>query len=253
MSRGIKRTRLRFYSILRTLLFLLWCWYMWAWTGTGMLAFVVYGAALTVLTDLMRQFLAGRWVFYSHSRASRAGEVLIVGSSVESGSTLRPARKLARPLLVTLGISGACTLIGLPLLWFTLNEFGLANWDSVFANFFMPLCMVVIGAWRLVRGLMDIQYAKASTVGSRDLFLESDDALDIYALALVLALLLAPLGASALILGAFLVVLLRLAGVGYVWWQQRQMLALLQKRIYRKHPHAPASKTDWDDEEAEAR
>jgi hypothetical protein len=248
MSRSLKRTRMRFFSILRTLLFLVWCGYMWRWSGVGMLAFVVYGAALTVLVDILRQFLAARWLFYSHSRANRAVEVIIVGSTVEGGRSMRPARPPRPPLLVTLTISSACTLIGLPLVWFTLNQLGLATWDTVFANFFMPLCMLVIGVWRVARGLLAIQFVKGSTVGSRDLLLDSDDALDIYALALVLGLLLAPLGATAL--AAFLVVLVRLAFVAYLWQRQRQALALLQKRIYRQHPHAPGSKSHWNDDEA---
>jgi hypothetical protein len=110
--------------------------------------------------------------------------------------------------------------------------------------------MLFIGVWRVGRGLLGIQFVKGSTVGSRDLLLDSDDALDIYALALVLALLLAPLGASALVWAAFLVVLARLAMVAYLWQLQRQALALLQKRMYRLHPHSRASQSDWDDEAA---
>jgi hypothetical protein len=250
MSRAIKRLRLRFFAILRTLLFLAWCWYMWSWSGIGLLTFVVYGAALTVLIDILRQFLAARWLSHSHSRANRAAEVLIVASNVEAGRSTRPARPLRPPVLVTLAVAGGCTLIGLPLVWFTLNQFGWATWDTVFANFFMPLCMLFIGVWRVGRGLLGIQFVKGSTVGSRDLLLDSDDALDIYALALVLALLLAPLGASALVWAAFLVVLARLAMVAYLWQRQRQALALLQKRMYRLHPHSRASQSDWDDEAA---
>ena len=152
---------------------------------------------------------------------------------------------------MTLAISSACTLIGLPLVWLTLNQFGWATWDSVFLNFFMPLCMLFIGAWRIGRGLLGIQYAKGATVGSRDLLLDSDDALDVYALALVLGVLLAPFGGSALVWAAFLVVLVRLAFVAYIWQRQRQALALLQKRIYRQHPHAPGANADWQYDETD--
>jgi len=252
MSRGIRRLRERFYAILRTLLFLILVSYMFKWSGAGLLAFVVYGAVLSVLTDGMRYGLASRWLFYSHSRAFRAGEVLIVGAAVEAGSTLRSAARPLPPQILTLAISGACTLIVLPLVWFTLNRLGWATWDTVFANFFLPLSMVFIGVWRLGRGWMGIQFAKGSTVGSRDLFLDSDDALDIYALALVLSLLLAPFGGGALVVVAYLVVLIRLAVTGLVWYRQRQSVALLQRRIHRIHPHSSASKADWSDEEASA-
>jgi hypothetical protein len=252
MSRGTRRLRERFLAIGRTLLFLALVSYMFKWSGAGLLAFVVYGAVLTVLTDGLRYGLAARWLFYSHSRAFRAGEVLTVAAEVENGSTSRPPPPLRPTQIMTLAISGTLTLVGLPLVWFTLNRLGWATWDSVFANFFLPLSMVFIGAWRLGRGLLGIQFAKGSTVGSRDLFLDSDDALDIYALALVLSLLLAPFGGSALVWVAYLVVLIRLAAVGLVWYRQRQALALLQRRIHRIHPHSSASKAGWDDEDAAA-
>lgn len=252
-SRGIARTRLRILAISRTLLFLVFASYMWYWSGAGLLAFVVYGAVLTVLIDGMRQFLAPRWLFYSHSRVYRATEVLVTGSSLESGSTLRPQPRPRKPQLVTLGIAGAATLVGLPLVWFTLSRFGWASWDTVFANLFLPLCMLFIGIWRLVRGYLGILHAKGSSVGTRDLFLDSDDALDIYALALLLSLLLVPpFGAAALTWVAFLVVVLRLLAAIWLWWQQRRALALLQRRIYRTHPNAPASKSDWDEDEPAA-
>jgi hypothetical protein len=252
MSRGIRRLRERFYATSRTLLFLVLVSYMFSWSGAGLLAFVVYGGVLSVLTDGLRYGLASRWLFYSHSRAFRAGEVLIVGAAVENGSTLRPPPGPRPAQVVILGISGAVTLIALPLVWFTLNRLGWATWDTVFANFFLPLSMVFIGVWRLGRGLMGIQFAKGSTVGSRDLFLDSDDALDIYALALVLSLLLAPFGGGALVYVAYLVVLIRLAVVGLVWYRQRQAVALLQRRIHRIHPHSSASKASWDDEDPAA-
>lgn len=251
MSRGNRRLRERALAVLRTLLFLAIAQYMFGWTGAGLLAFVVYGAVLTVLVDGMRFALARRWLSYSHSRAWRASEVLAVGRSVESGSSLRPAPTPKPQQLLTLAISGGCTLIGLPLVWLAMSRLGWASWDTVFANFFLPLCMLFIGAWRLARGFMGIHFAKGSTVGSRELLLDSDDALDIYALALVLALLLVlPFGEAALAWVAYLIVVVRLLVTAYRWWQQRQALVLLQRRVYRSHPDAPTARSDWDNDES---
>lgn len=253
MSRGNRRLRERALAVLRTLLFLAFAQYMFGWTGAGLLAFVVYGGVLTVLVDGMRFGLARRWLFYSHSRAWRASEVLAVGRSVESDSRLRPAPAAKPQQVLTLAISGSCTLIGLPLVWLALSRLGWASWDTVFANFFLPLCMLFIGVWRLARGFMGIQFAKGSTVGSRDLFLDSDDALDIYALALALAVLLVlPFGEAALAWVAYLTVLARLLAASYQWWHQRQGLVLLQRRVYRINPNAPATRSDWDHDESAA-
>lgn len=248
MSRGLKRTRDRAMALLRMLVFLAFASYMFQWSGAGLLAFVIYDAVLTVAVDAMRQWLAARWLSYSHSRAYRAEAVLIVGRCVESGSTRRLPPNPRRSLLMTLGLASACTVIGLPLVWFTLSTLGWASWDKVFANFFLPLCMLFMGIWRLGRGFMGIQFAKGSSVGTRDLFLDSDDALDVYGIALFLALLLGAFGADAMGWVAYLVVIIRLAWLGMVWRQQRQSLALLQQRIYRTHPHAPGTLSDTGNE-----
>ena len=250
MSRGLGRVRARAKALLRTLVFLVFASYLLRWSGAGLLAFVVYGAVLTVAVDVMRQWLAARWLFYSHSRAHRAEDVLVVGRCVESGSTRRPPPSPRRSVVMTLGPAIACTVIGLPLVWFTLRNLGWASWDTVFANFFLPLCMLFMGIWRLVRGFLAIQFAKGSSVGTRDLFLDSDDALDIYAIALLLGLLLGAFGAGAMAWVAYLVVIIRLAWLGMIWRQQRQSLALLQQRIRRTHPHAPGTVSDWSDEAA---
>lgn len=248
MSRGLKRIRTRFWAALRTLLFLVFATYYFEWTGAGLLAWVIFGAVVTVVIDLMRQILAGRWMLYSHSRLYRAEEVLIVASSVESGRTSRPAPRPRPEVLVTLAISAACTLIGLPIIWVTLSRLGIANWDTVFANFFLPLCMIVVAAVRLVRGFLGIQFAKGATVGSRDLCLDSDDVLDTYVAALLLSLLLIPFGATGPMLVAYAVTIGRLAWFGYQWWEQRKIAAVLQRRVYRIHPNATVSKAGWDDE-----
>lgn len=246
MSRGLRRLRLRAMALLRTLAFLAFASYLLRWSGPGLLAFVVYGAVLTVAVDVLRQLLAPRWLIYSQLRASRAEELLIVGSCVEGGSTHRPSPRKRRTVVVKLGSAIAATVIGLPLAWYALSRLGWASWDSVFANFFMPLCMLFMTAWRLGRGYMAIQFAKGASVGTRDLFLDSDDALDTYGLALLLALLLGLLGAGAMAWVAFLVVLIRLAWMGIVWQQQRQALTLLQRRIYRIHPNAAGSASQSD-------
>lgn len=246
MSRGLRRTRNRVLALALTLLFLLFAWFALRWSGAGLLAFVLYSAVLTVVIDIMRQLLAARWLFYSHSRAYRAQEVLTVGRCVENGGSLRPLPPPRPQAVDTLVIAAICTLIGVPLLAFGLNKLGWVTRDTLFANHYLPLSLLAMGAWRMGRGLQGIRFVRQSTVGSRDLFIDSDDALDVYALLLVLTLLLGMFGPGMLAAVALGVVLIRLLWQVRLWRQQRQDAALLQRRIYRIHPHAPGIRKDAD-------
>ena len=249
MARGLRQMRLRFMRLLLTLLFLLFAHFALRWSGAGLLAFVLYGAALTVAVDVMRQLLAARWLFYSHSRAYRAQEALIVGRSVESGSTLRPPPRPRPQAVDTLMIAAVVSAIGIPLLAFGLNKLGWVTRDTIFANRLLPLSMLALGGWQLLRGLQGIRFVRQSTVGSRDLFVDSDDALDTYALIFLLTLLLAAFGQGALAWVGILAVGIRLLWLTDAWRRQRRDVGLLQRHVYRIHPHAPGAlpQTDGDD------
>lgn len=247
LSRWLKRTRRRFLSVLGTLVFLLFGKFVLHWSGAGLLVFVVYGAALSVLIDALRYGLAARWVFYSHSRAYRTEEVMIICRSVESGSQRRPAPRPRPQVELTLLIAGLCSLVGLPIVGVTLYKLGWAGWDTIFGNWLLPLSMIVFGAWRIGRAVQEIRYARAATVGSRELCLDSDDALDTYVATLVLSLPFMALGSNGATWVAFLVVAVRLAWFAHLWWWQRQTLSILAARVRRTHPHARATPSEWDD------
>lgn len=249
-ARGLRRARERMRSAAITLAFMLFCVVQLGWTGSGLLAFLLVQAAITVFIDALRMGLAQRWVFYSHSREFRAEEMLLVARGVEGSGTLRQAPRQRQQAKLNFFIAVGCTVIGLPLAWFTLARLGLASWDSVFANFFLPLALLVSGIWRIVRGIQGINYAKASTVGTRDVCLDSDDAVDVYALALLLGVLMS-LGPQAALAAPFLIAIIRLVHRIYIYRWQRESLQLLGRRVYRLHPDAPKGKSSWDDEAAE--
>ncbi|HWS27884.1 MAG TPA: hypothetical protein VN259_15080 [Xanthomonadales bacterium] len=247
-SRGSKRARERLWFVLRTLALVLFGWYVAKWSAAGMMFFILYSAVITVVIDGLRYYLASRWVQSSHSREYRAEQMLHVARSVERGSQLRPAPRPRPQVLLTLLIAGGCSVVGLPALWYGLSSLGWIDADVVFGQTFMPLFMLVIGVGRIARAVAGIQYVKASTVGSRELCLNSDDALDVYALALLTSVLLA-VGGPVAYLAPFLVLGVRIAYRGYVLWWMRQSLQLFSRHVYGASPKSSGGKsTNWDDE-----
>ena len=252
LSRGMRRARKRLAFLGRTLALLAVGAYMFRWSPAGLLAWIVLSAAVSVVLDGLRYAMASKWVVHTHDREFRAEEIVVTGCALERGDELRPASRPRPRVMLTLAVALGLTLIGLPLLWLILDSLGWASWNQVFANTFMPLFMLFAFGGRTLIALQGISQARAATVGSRELFLDSDDSLDAFALALLLSPLLL-LGGTAAHAVAFLVVLLRMAWWAWRWWWLRQSAALVAKRVYRTNPNAPASRSaDWGDEDEES-
>ena len=249
LSRGIRRARRRVAFQARTLAMLAFGGIILMWSPVGLLAWVVSSAALSVLLDGMRYAMAAKWVVHTHGREFRAEEILVTGAALERGLAQRPGSRWRPQVVLTLAVAGACVLLGLPALWLAFGSLGWVSWGQVFANTFMPLFMIFAFGGRTLLAWQSIVQARAATVGSRELFLDSDDTLDAFALTLLLAPLLL-LGGPAGHAVAYLVVLLRMAWWGWRWWSLRQMAALVARRVYRTNPNAPASRsTEWVDED----
>lgn len=249
-SRGGRRARERLWFVLRTLAFLLLCgWYLWGWSAAGMMAFMLYSAAVTVVIDGLRLYFALRWVQSTYSREYRAEQMLLVVLSVEQGSRLRPAPRRRPQVMLTFLVAAACTVLGLPAVWYALVGTGWADPDVIFGQALMPLMMLVIGVGRIARALYGIHYVKSSTVGSRDLYLNTDDALDVYALALLASVLLLFAGPLAYLAPLF-VLAPRIAYRGYAVWWLRQSLPLFSRHVYTPNSKAAVGKPSlWDDED----
>lgn len=253
LSRGARRARRRVEFHARTLAMLAFGVYMFSWSPAGLLAWVVFSAAFSVLLDGMRFTLASKWVVHTHNRDYRAEEIVITGAALERGDSHRPVTRPRPQVILTLALAGACTLIGLPIVWFTLASFGWVGWNQVFANTLMPLCMIFAAGGRALIAWYGVTQARSATVGSRELFLDSDDALDAYALALLLSPLLL-LGTLSGYLMVAAVVLLRMGWWAWRWWWLRQSAALVARRVYRTNPNAPAQQrtAEWSDDDDEA-
>lgn len=235
---SLRLARRRAWSALVTLGILVFGARTLGWPASGLLAFLAVSAALPVLMDIVRWSMARRWIRYSYLREHRTHELLMLAWQVEREQSVRLAPTSAPSEGKTLIVAVLCTLFGLPGVGALLVALDWTNLEQIWANYYLPLLTLGYVVWTLVRDFADIRYVMGANVGTRSLCLESDGALDIYALAAVFGVLMLPLGAVGALVLPFLVQLLRLAWCvwRYVWL--RQARHMLSRRV---HLHQTAS------------
>ena len=83
------------------------------WSPMTMLVFMVVDAVLTILSDLVRMPIAGRWIAASHKRDHEAGQILLIADGLEDGTGERPeSGKASRPgMLLFFGIVSTLFLV----------------------------------------------------------------------------------------------------------------------------------------------
>lgn len=238
LGRTLRRARARFWQVLR----FGWIFafsYLLGWSPAGVLAFLLYGAVLTVVIDGIRYGMAQRWVHYSHARNYRAEEILAVCIEVEQGRQHRPGPGLRPRPQVAMVVAGLTTLVLLPTVAVALSKLGLVVWHQVLENFLMPFCMIVIGIWRIVGAVRETLSAMSLPVGSQELLLECDDAFDIYAGLLLFSWLPLLFNNYGPLLMAICIFAVRLGYRGYRWWWLRESLPYLT--AYAKRARASQS------------
>lgn len=254
LGRGLKRARAKIFAVLRGFLFLAFGWWM-GWSPGALLAALVFLAVLTVLLDVLRYTFAKRPIHYCHSREYRAMVLLETCTQIERGSSRRRLIVPRPQPLWTLVAALFCTLVLLPATWLTLESMEIIVRKTIFEQWFLPLTLIFVSAWRLVTTAQEIFAARATTPGSIDLFLDSDDVLDTYAAIAALSWLtfLADSGAGYV---AVLILCGRLAFRLWRWWQLREASTLLAAVVRRTHPHAAgavpkphrAEANDWEED-----
>lgn len=238
LSRGARRTRKRLLWHAALLALVGAAEAVLHWTPAGVLAFVLLTAAAGVVIDALRVGFAHRWLVHAHGREYRAEQILQVALASEAGAVTRGAPGVRPQVLPTFTIAALLTAIGLPLAWFGFARLGWVGWGALFSNTFLPLLVIASSAIRLVLAAQEVRLARTVTVGSRELHLESDDALDAYAIAIVLAPPALLVGAKGALLIAFAIVAARAAWWAWRWWWLRRACGVLAERVYRTHPEA---------------
>lgn len=156
------------------------------WSPMTMLVFLVADAVITVVSDLVRMPIAGRWIAASHKRDHEAGQILLIADGLEDGTGERPDNgKAPRPgmllffgtvstLFLVVIVAAATEKTGTAPLWAVVNE----RW--------FPWIVGLDALWRVAFAFVKAVAVRRFRPGEKMIFLESGGVALLYCGLLVL-------------------------------------------------------------------
>jgi hypothetical protein len=232
-----------------------WAWWgcgaFWlGWNAAGMLAFLLFNALFSVLQDVLRLLLFPKLVRSSHAREARALEALTVSEALRAGRHERPARPPAPSAISTVAAAIGAALVAVPLVLHLAEAQG---WGHPLHNPLLPFLMLVSAAGRSLALAYEYFQVRRKLPGAEAVFLRSDDALDIFALAAVLSLAAILLGADGAWLPVVGILVVRVAFWTHrAWWTERAARRVQTTLARLEAGSAAASADAPEDEEDEA-
>lgn len=119
------------------------------WSPMTMLVFMVVDAVLTVLSDMIRLPIAGRWIAASHKRDHEAGQILLISDGLEDGTGERADNgKAPKPGLI-LFFSTVSMLFLVPVIAACTEKTGLEPLRSVLEERWFPWIVGLDALWRI--------------------------------------------------------------------------------------------------------
>ncbi len=201
------------------------------WSPMAMLVFMVVDAVITVLADLIRMPIAGRWIAVSHQRDHDAGQILLIADGLEDGTGERPpGGKSTRPgLLLFFGI---VSTLFLPVIVAAATEqTGTASLLAVVDERWFPWIVGLDAVWRIASAFIEAVSVRRFRVGERMIFLESGGVALLYAGLLVLIWLPLNWGTPGLLAMFFVLYFFRLGfGIFTCLWMPKAA-ATLERRL----------------------
>ena len=143
------------------------------WSPMTMLVFMIVDAVLTVLSDLVRMPIAGRWIAASHKRDHDAGQILLIADGLEDGTGERPENgKAPRPgMLLFFGI--VSTLFLVVIVAAATEKTGTAPLRAVVDERWFPWIVGLDAVWRIASAFVQAVWIRRFLPGEKMIFLES--------------------------------------------------------------------------------
>ncbi len=201
------------------------------WSPMTMLVFMVVDAVLTVLSDMIRLPIAGRWIAVSHKRDHEAGQILLIADGLEDGTGERPENGKAPKPGVILFFGTVSMLFLVPVIAACTEKTGLEPLRSVVEEKWFPWIVGLDALWRICSAFFGAIHIRRFPPGDRMLFLQSGGVAVLYCGLLVLIWLPLNWGANGLLIMFFVLYFFR-AGFGifaYIWTPKA--IATLRRRI----------------------
>jgi len=201
------------------------------WSPMTMLVFMVADAVLTVLSDLIRLPIAGKWIRASHKRDHEAGQILLIADGLEDGTGERPDNGSAPNPGVILFFGIVSTLFLVPVLAAATEKTGIAPLRAVIEEPWFPWIVGVDALWRIVFAFFKAIRVRRFQPGEKMLFVESGGVAVLYCGLLVLIWLPLNWGEKGLLILFFVLYIFRLCfGIFACIWTPKAV-ANLKRRI----------------------
>lgn len=216
------------------------------WSPMAMLVFMVVDAILTVISDMIRLPVAGRWIAASHKRDHEAGQILLIADGLEDGTGERADNGKAPKPGVILFFGTVSMIFLVPVVAAATEKTGIAPLRAVVEERWFPWIVGLDAVWRLSSALVEATLVRRFRPGEKAIFLQSGGVAVLYCGLLVLIWLPLNWGESGLLAMFFVLYFFRV-GFGlfaYLWTPKA--VAVLKRRIetndfsIRKKPPKPS-------------
>ncbi len=201
------------------------------WSPMTMLVFMVADAVITVISDLVRMPIAGRWIEASLKRDHEAGQILLIADGLEDGTGERSDNgQVPKPgMLLFFGI--VATLFLTVIVGAATEKTGLAPFRGVVEERWFPWIVGLNALWRIVFSLIQAVLVRRFPPGEKMIFLESGGVVLLYCGLLVLIWLPINWGPAGLMIMFFVLYAFRVGfGVFACLWTPKAV-ATLKRRI----------------------
>lgn len=201
------------------------------WSPMAMLVFMVVDAVITVISDLIRMPIAGRWIAASHKRDHEAGQMLLIADGLEDGTGERADNGKAPKPGVILFFGVVTTLFLTVIIGAATEKTGLAPLRAVVEERWFPWIVGLDAVWRIFSAMVQAVLVRRFRPGEKMIFLQSGGVAVLYCGLLVLIWLPLNWGATGLLVMFFVLYFFRV-GFGlfaYLWTPKA--VATLKRRI----------------------
>ena len=216
------------------------------WSPMAMLVYMVADAVITVISDLIRMPIAGRWIAASHKRDHEAGQMLLISDGLEDGTGERTDNGKAPQPGVILFFGVVSTLFLVVIVAAATEKTGMAPMRAVVEERWFPWIVGLNALWKILSALVAAVSVRRFRPGGGMIFLQSGGVAVLYCGLLVLIWLPLNWGTPGLLAMFFVLYFFRV-GFGifaYLWTPKAA--ATLKRRIetndfsIRKKPAKPS-------------
>lgn len=201
------------------------------WSPMTMLVFMVADAVITILSDLIRMPIAGRWIAASHRRDDEAGKILLIADGLEDGTGERPSDRDPPRAGMILFFGIVSTLFLSVIVAAATEKTGTAPLRAVVEERWFPWIVGLDAAWRFAVSLVKAVAVRRFPPGEKMIFLESGGVVMLYCGMLVLFWLPVNWGEAGLLAMFFVLYFFRVGfGVFAYLWTPRAV-AVLKRRV----------------------